>query len=444
MASGGGSTIGDLRRVGDNRSVVVGAPADGRFLATVLFTDIVGSTERAVALGDGRWRQLLDQHDGLVREHLRRHRGREVKTTGDGFVAAFDQPARAVICAREISEAVRTLGVEIRAGVHTGESELRNGDMGGIAIHVAARIVQLSEPGEVLVSNTVRDLVAGSGLRFLARGSHTLKGVPGRHRLYAVQPDTVRDDASDEPKAVRRSPSRTARAAPAGEPRRARLPITIMLVDDHPLWRQTLRTVLAHEEVAKNLVEADDGLRAVELAEARKPEVVIMDIDLPGLSGIDATREIMARCPGTRVLVLSASETRERVIEAVRAGATGYLLKTAASHEIVDAVRRVYQGELVLPPALASVVLEEFRAPARSARTPLDELSQRELEVLRLMADGHTNQAIGRELHLSPKTVEAHIGAIFSKLHLEAASEGHRRVLAVITYLRDAGGDGKG
>jgi len=157
-----------------------------RVLATVLFTDIVGSTERAAALGDSRWRYLLEQHDRLVRRELDRHRGREVKTTGDGVLATFDGPARGINCARAICDQVRPLGIEVRAGLHTGECELRNGDIGGIAVHIGARVAGMAGPGEVVVSGTVKDLVAGSGLAFSDRGAHALKGAPGEWRLYAV------------------------------------------------------------------------------------------------------------------------------------------------------------------------------------------------------------------------------------------------------------------
>jgi class 3 adenylate cyclase len=157
-----------------------------RVLATVLFTDIVGSTARAVSLGDSRWRVLLEEHHRLVRFQLTRFRGQEVDTAGDGFFASFDGPARAIRCACEIRDAVRPLGIEIRAGLHTGECELIQGKIGGIAVHVGARVAAEAKPGEVLVSGTVKDLVAGSGLAFEDHGSAGLKGVPGEWRLFAV------------------------------------------------------------------------------------------------------------------------------------------------------------------------------------------------------------------------------------------------------------------
>jgi class 3 adenylate cyclase len=156
-------------------------------LKTVLFTDIVGSTERAVTEGDRKWRGLLDAHDDAIRRQLGRFRGEEVKTTGDGFLAAFDGPGRAIECARTIAESARGVGLDVRAGLHTGECELRGDDLAGIAVHIGARVAGLAGPGEVLVTSTVRDLVQGSGIEFADRGAHSLKGIPGEWQVLAVQ-----------------------------------------------------------------------------------------------------------------------------------------------------------------------------------------------------------------------------------------------------------------
>ena len=165
----------------------VGRPVEPeRILATVLFTDIVRSTERAVELGDEAWRDLLQRHHGVVRGEIARFRGEEIDTAGDGFFASFDGPARAIRCACAVQQEVRELGLEIRAGVHTGECELDGDKPRGIAVHIGARVAGEAEPGEVLVSSTVKDLVAGSGLEFEDRGVRELKGVPGEWRLYAV------------------------------------------------------------------------------------------------------------------------------------------------------------------------------------------------------------------------------------------------------------------
>lgn len=162
-----------------------------RILATILFTDIVGSTDRAAALGDRLWRDLLESFYGVVRRELSRFRGVELSTAGDGVLATFDGPARGVRCGRSIADGVRPLGIAVRTGLHTGECEVIDDNVGGIAVHTAARVATLARPGEVLVSHTVKDLVAGSGLRFDSRGTHTLKGVPGEWSLFAVIPQSM-------------------------------------------------------------------------------------------------------------------------------------------------------------------------------------------------------------------------------------------------------------
>jgi class 3 adenylate cyclase len=175
-----------LEEVQDFLTGVRPPPEPERVLTTVLFTDIAGSTERAASLGDEQWRLLLDRHDSLLRRQIDRARGQQIKLTGDGVLARFDGPARAIRCAQAMIEATRALGIEVRAGLHTGECELRGEDLAGLAVHIAARIGSLAGPGEVLVSGTVVDLVAGSAIEFEDRGEHELKGVPGRWRLLAV------------------------------------------------------------------------------------------------------------------------------------------------------------------------------------------------------------------------------------------------------------------
>ncbi|HVF53507.1 MAG TPA: adenylate/guanylate cyclase domain-containing protein [Actinomycetota bacterium] len=163
------------------------APSYDRVLATVLFTDIVGSTDMASSLGDHKWRELLDAHDRVAARHVARHNGKLIKTTGDGLFATFDGPARAIRCAAELASAVDELGLQIRTGLHAGEVELRGSDVGGIAVHIGARVAKLADPGEVLVSGAIPPLVAGSGITFEDRGSHELKGVDGEWRVFAAR-----------------------------------------------------------------------------------------------------------------------------------------------------------------------------------------------------------------------------------------------------------------
>jgi class 3 adenylate cyclase len=184
--------VGDANSIlGEIESFLTGQRRDietesDRVLATILFTDIVESTNRLVELGDREWKDILIQHNSLVREQLTRHRGREINTTGDGFLAVFDGPARAVRCGMAIVDSVRNLGIHVRAGVHTGECEVIGEKLEGIAVHIGARIGALAAADEVLVSRTVSDLVAGSGMRFEERGTHSLKGVPGSWQLLAA------------------------------------------------------------------------------------------------------------------------------------------------------------------------------------------------------------------------------------------------------------------
>jgi class 3 adenylate cyclase len=181
-----GDSDADLDEIEEFLTGARHAPETDRVLATVLFTDIVGSTDRAAQLGDRAWRGLLDAHDGVVRRQLERFRGREVNTVGDGFVATFDGPGRAIECACAIRDAVRALGMEVRAGLHTGEVEVRGDDVAGMAVHIGARVAASAGPGEVLVSSAVPPLVVGSRIEFEDRGERELKGVPGTWRLFAV------------------------------------------------------------------------------------------------------------------------------------------------------------------------------------------------------------------------------------------------------------------
>jgi len=317
-----------------------------RFLATVLFTDIVASTERAAALGDRRWRELLDQHDVIAHSAIEECEGRVVNSFGDSVFATFPRPADAIGSAIRMGRALEPLDVQIRAGVHVGECERRGDDVGGITVHICARVLALASSREILTTSTVRDLVAGSDLSFEDRGFHALRGVPGTWRLFAASHG--------------HSPARSRPLASGA--------FSIMLVDDHPMWRETLRKVVEHSCPATVVAEAGDGPEAIEMARAARPDVVVMDMNLPTMTGPDATRGILAELPDTRVLVLSSSDEQRDVLEAVGAGATGYLVKTASPADVADGIRRVHENELVFPPALAGIVVEEFRRLAKGQR----------------------------------------------------------------------------
>lgn len=409
-----------------------------RSLLTVLFTDIVGSTSLAEELGDKRWSALLDAHDAVVRTAIQDSGGKEVKTVGDGFVATFTSPGAAIRCGHRIVDVVASLGPRVRVGIHTGEVEVRDDDLVGIGVHIAARIAALAEAGEVLVSGTVRELVAGGDFTFASRGAQQLKGVSGQRRLYSVI-------AKGAESATPRGRSRAPRPEPASAPFRAMRGLArTVLVDDHPLWRKTLADVVDHSQVARVVGTAGNGAEALAVVKSKLPDVVVMDIDLPVMNGLEATRQITTDNAEVKVLVLSSSNDREPVLEAVQAGARGYLLKTSGPAEIIEAIRRVHAGEVVFPPELSAVVLDAMRGRTADKAEPrsLDELTPREREVLGMMAAGKSNHAIGAALGLSPKTVDSHVAAIFSKLHLEATPDDHRRVLAVVQYLGARSGDG--
>ena len=365
-----------------------------RSLLTVLFTDLVDST--------------------IVRSALRAHTGRVVKTTGDGFVATFASPTKAISCALTIVDHASSLGLAARVGLHTGEVEGRGRDVAGIGVSVAARIAARAAAQEVLVSDTVRDLAADSDVEFSARGSLTLKGAAGRRRLYSVN-----------------------------GPRTGS--IRLILADDHPLWRDTLKGLLEHGGTAAVVAEAGTGDEALQAAKTVPADVVLMDIDMPERDGIDAARAITEMENGPNVLMLSSIKERVEVVASVRAGACGYVLKTAGRDEVADAVRRVHEGEMVFPPELAPIVLAELRGSAGGALAgaaqpgAVASLTARERDVLGLIAEGASNQAIAARLHLSAKTIEAHISAIFTKLGLEPSSDQHRRVQAAVRFLTESG-----
>lgn len=213
--------------------------------------------------------------------------------------------------------------------------------------------------------------------------------------------------------------------------------IRVLVVDDHPMWRESLCKHIARSG-AIVVGEAGDAEEATAIAARERPDVVVMDVQLPTANGIETAAQIVKTSAGTRVLMLSSSDDRETVVQAVRAGASGYLIKTVEPAEIVQAIEAVHGGKLAFPPSLARVVLDELREPHRrdDPRSKLDRLTARERQILELMAQGLTNHAILETLGLSLKTVEGYIANIFSKLDLEPSDDVHRRVVAVLTYLQ--------
>lgn len=343
-----------------------------RSVLTMLFTDIVGSTELLAGMGDDEWSRVLEAHDAVVREALQQFDGREVKTVGDGFVAVFSRPGLAVQCAQAVVAGTQEIGVPVRVGLHCGEVEVRGHDVVGVGVHVAARVAALARSGEVLISDTVRDLVAGGGFSFQPRGTRTLKGVPGRRKLFAVEHSSSPPAAAEPAPPARTSskPAKRPAKAAAGKaatktPKRSsNAPaVRLVLADDHPLWRKTLRGLLEHDGACEVVAEAGDGREVVDLVAEHVPDVVVMDVDMPEFDGIRATAQVVD-LNDAKVLILSAVKEREQVLAAVRAGARGYMLKTAGGSDIADAVRRIHGGEVVFPPELTPLVLAELRKTA--------------------------------------------------------------------------------
>jgi DNA-binding NarL/FixJ family response regulator len=234
-------------------------------------------------------------------------------------------------------------------------------------------------------------------------------------------------------------------SVPGGSKRGGTAPIRLIVADDHPLWRDTLRGLLEHDTVATVVAEASTGDEAVAMAESVDADVILLDINMPRMNGIDAARAISEADSSARILMLSSLTERAEVLASVRAGASGYLLKTAGREEVTEAVRRIYGGELVFPSELTNMVLAELRKPSASGdrTTPagLRALTARENDVLRLIAAGASNHRIAKHLHLAAKTVEAHIASIFTKLGLEASGDEHRRVQAAVKFLRESRAD---
>ncbi len=328
-------------------------------MAGVLFTDLVGSTRKLAEVGDAAWQRLLEQHDTIAAALVAEHGGRVASRTGDGLVATFPSPGGAVRCGLAFAPALAPLKLPVRAAVHAGEVQRRGRTVTGIALHITARVLELAGAGDVLVTRTVRELCAGSDIKFAQRGAHELRGVEGSWEVYAVRSRTQDARESDVPVPVS-APRRERKARAAGA--KGAVP-RLLLVDDHPLWRDMLRLVLARSRAATIVAQAGDIGEAVALAQEHRPDVVVMDVNLPSGSGVDATRAILETVPETHVIMLSSSDQREDVMAAVAAGARGYLLKTAEPHDLVDAVRRVAAGEPVFPAALTPIVLAALRQP---------------------------------------------------------------------------------
>jgi DNA-binding NarL/FixJ family response regulator len=382
---------------------------------TLLFTDIEGSTRLVQQLGDG-YAAALEQHRVAVRAALAAHSGEEIDCRGDEFSIAFGDPGQAVAAAEAIQQA--PIGdIRVRIGIHTGEPIRIDGGYVGLDVHRAARICAAGHGGQVLVSHATAGLVPGVALRDL--GEHHLRGVDEPERLHQL-------GAADFP-ALR------ADAAEVGLGARTR----IVLADDSVLLREGIARLLedAGFEIVGQAGNADELMLKVR---SYSPDVAIVDIRMPPThtdEGLVAAKEIREKHPGTGVLVLSAHVESGYALELLQGNAegVGYLLKDRVSDvkEFAAAVKRVADGGSALDSEVVSRLVGR-----RRGEDPVSQLTPREREVLELMAEGRSNQAIAERLVVTLRAVEKHVTSIFSKLRLPAAQDDHRRVLAVLTYLR--------
>ena len=392
---------------------------------TLVFTDVEGSTQLVRELGDA-YAQLLGEHRRLLREAVEQARGHVVDHRGDEFFMVFDDPCRAAEAVTMAQRAFATHpwpeGVELRVrmGLHTGKPTFREGAYYGLDVHRAARIAQAGSGGQILLSQQTRDEL-GRSFELEDLGEHELPGLVEPERLFQL---TI--------------PGLPSRFPPLSTARKGFRGMRVVLADDSVLLREGIARLLedAGFEVVAQSGTAEDLIRHVGM---HKPDVALVDIRMPPTQsdeGLRAAKEIRERWPETGVLVLSQYVEPAYAMELLgeNAEGVGYLLKDRVSDvdEFAAAVRRVGEGGSALDPAVVSQLVGRRRRD-----DPLEELTPREREVLGLMAEGRSNQAIAERLVITLRAVEKHVTSIFSKLRLPASAEDHRRVLAVLTYLQD-------
>ena len=372
---------------------------------TFLFSDVEGSTVLLRRLRD-RYSEVLHDHRRLLRGAFSDHGGHEVGVEGDSFFVAFADPGSALAAA---ASAQRALGahewpegaaVRVRIGIHTGQVSVSEGHYVGLAVHRAARICGAGQGGQVLISQATRMLLHDDepeveGLSLNDLGERTLKDFDRPIRIYELL-------AADQ-----------IPAQPC---------IRVLIADDQALVRTGFRMILEAEKDIEVVGDAADGAEALAEARRTKPDVVLMDVRMPELDGIEATRRLLADDVATKVVMLTTFDMDEYVYEALRAGASGFLLKDVPPEQLVVGIRAVASGDALLAPSVTRRVVEEFvRRPPESARTPapeLEELTDRELEVLKQIARGLSNAEIAKELFVSDATVKTHVARILMKLGL--------------------------
>jgi DNA-binding NarL/FixJ family response regulator len=375
---------------------------------TILFTDLVGATALFDRRGDETADAIRREHFGALRRAVAEHGGREVKSTGDGLMIAFASAVAAVRCAVDMQRAASNAGsgLMLRVGLHAGEPLTDGDDLYGTPVNIACRLCDAAGAGEILSSDLVRQ-IAGHRVDELMQpaGALRLKGISDRVTVASVQ---WRDDATG--------------AAPP-DPIASPAQINVVVADDQRLLRAGFRVILDAEPDITVVGEAADGRTAVDIVKRRRPDIVLMDIRMPELDGLSAAAQILEDPElDTAVLMLTTFDVSEYIYEALRIGASGFLLKDAPADRLLDAIRVIAAGDALLAPSITRRLIEQFTRAARPepGKIPaaLAELTARELDVLRLVARGRSNAEIAAELVLGENTIKTHVAHILGKLDL--------------------------